>query len=979
MGILLCLVMLCSLLSVTAFADILSGVSFLLDSSDSTKGTIIGVADGYEWGLMEYVPIPASDIDDGNKYVVTGLTAGLTLSVKHNEDAISWPIAKKDAPTSEQYTITLPIDSTPGTITANVDGLQVSFNNGSSWADLPNGTAYPLPTDKNAGKIRTAEVSPSGAGETIYLASDAIDFTFSSVATYPLWVAGVQVTSLKPSGDGWIYHPSTNTLELTGTISVNELGEIAPPKCAAIYYGDTSTLKIAVSADSTVYCAVPEKTESYGIFSNGEVSLISMAEHKLAVYSMAATDTSTAIKCNGLTVDSCVSLEAEAGAAKISTGIDAGFITNNGRVSAKSAEMTFNPYDLSSENYSNAVKINGTIKQDKDTATFSATAGKAYHSQGIEAVLIDISKGSITAVSGVSASASEIPSVSSMAIVANAMEMKGGTLTASAEIGSQTSIGMQLMHPDSAVSYITDGTVSVSGGQAAVVSSGLMITQNVLGISAGSLSASSACSIGTGISGQLAITGSAIVTAEGGDKAFFVAPTINYSPNEAQVFAGAAAPGEKKSAADIANPSTYTGSKYVNISTVIPISGISLNKTTLSLREGTSETLIATITPENATDKTITWSSNNSSVATVDSTTGMITAVKRGVPCTITATTSNGKTASCTVTVTDGVHANKITLDKTSLTVEEGGSADISFVISPEDAVTKAVSVQAMDSSLVSLSNPSSSDTKVTVTGLKAGTTKLLFKSTDPSSTAGTVECAVTVTPKTYVTGIAITDATGNPLSSLSLTTKGSTKQIYAVVTPTTATNKAVEWTYTGNNTIIYLTDKTDTSCVINAYGNGTATVTATAKDGSGKTATINVTVSDTTSSYKFTYKENSGVWYYDSKTYNTFTVKCDGPYTSLQGVLIDGYIIPSSYYTVADGSTIVTFAYPYMSTLSHGRHTLSFVYPGQTVSTYIWSRSLYDPPITGDSGTAGMITALCISALAAGSCGIVLKRKKEN
>ncbi|MDE7452588.1 MAG: Ig-like domain-containing protein, partial [Paramuribaculum sp.] len=69
----------------------------------------------------------------------------------------------------------------------------------------------------------------------------------------------------------------------------------------------------------------------------------------------------------------------------------------------------------------------------------------------------------------------------------------------------------------------------------------------------------------------------------------------------------------------------------------------------VELTEGESTTLKAIITPENATEKSVTWSSSDSSVASVDAS-GLVTALKAGTA-TITATTSNGLTASCTVTV----------------------------------------------------------------------------------------------------------------------------------------------------------------------------------------------------------------------------------------------------------------------------------------------------------------------------------------
>lgn len=83
---------------------------------------------------------------------------------------------------------------------------------------------------------------------------------------------------------------------------------------------------------------------------------------------------------------------------------------------------------------------------------------------------------------------------------------------------------------------------------------------------------------------------------------------------------------------------------------IYKVTGVSLNKDSLSLEPGGSEALTATVTPDNATNKKVTWSSSASDVATVDAS-GNVTAVAEGTA-TITATTEDGgKTATCTVTV----------------------------------------------------------------------------------------------------------------------------------------------------------------------------------------------------------------------------------------------------------------------------------------------------------------------------------------
>lgn len=76
-----------------------------------------------------------------------------------------------------------------------------------------------------------------------------------------------------------------------------------------------------------------------------------------------------------------------------------------------------------------------------------------------------------------------------------------------------------------------------------------------------------------------------------------------------------------------------------------------MNKTTLSLAVGASETLVATVKPEDATDKKVTFESSTVATATVDNT-GKVVGVKTGTT-TITVKTSNGKSATCEVTITE--------------------------------------------------------------------------------------------------------------------------------------------------------------------------------------------------------------------------------------------------------------------------------------------------------------------------------------
>ena len=112
------------------------------------------------------------------------------------------------------------------------------------------------------------------------------------------------------------------------------------------------------------------------------------------------------------------------------------------------------------------------------------------------------------------------------------------------------------------------------------------------------------------------------------------------------------------------------------------VSGITLNETSAELVVGEKLNLTATIAPDNATDKSLTWSSTNEAVAVVDES-GQVTAVGSGT-CQVKATANDGsgKTASCLVTVEKN---NKLTV--TDMTQCSGGQGVLNVLLSDEETV----------------------------------------------------------------------------------------------------------------------------------------------------------------------------------------------------------------------------------------------------------------------------------------------------
>ena len=136
---------------------------------------------------------------------------------------------------------------------------------------------------------------------------------------------------------------------------------------------------------------------------------------------------------------------------------------------------------------------------------------------------------------------------------------------------------------------------------------------------------------------------------------------------------------------------------------------ISLNKSSSSIYIGDTVSLKATISPNNADDKTVTWSSSDTSIATVNSN-GTVTGKASGTA-TITAKTANGKTATCKVTVSKKPEEPKviattgISVSKTSLTLNIGENATITATVTPNNATNKNVTWTTSNNKVATVTN----------------------------------------------------------------------------------------------------------------------------------------------------------------------------------------------------------------------------------------------------------------------------------
>lgn len=263
--------------------------------------------------------------------------------------------------------------------------------------------------------------------------------------------------------------------------------------------------------------------------------------------------------------------------------------------------------------------------------------------------------------------------------------------------------------------------------------------------------------------------------------------------------------------------------------TVIKVTSVALSKISVSIIESNNETLTASIAPTNATNKKVKWKSSDNAIASVDSY-GKVTAVKAG-NATITVTTDDGnKAATCNVTVeAESVGVAGISLDKTSLTLDEGDSKTLAVTIAPINATNKKFTWKSSDDVIATVEGNGK------VTAHKAGNATITVTTNDGNKTAN---CDVTV--KAVI--VAVTEVSLDR-TSMSLV-EGNSGTLIASIAPVNATNKKVEWR-SSNDAIATV----DSNGKVTAVKTGNATITVATEDGNKK-ATCTITVFDAMSAF---------------------------------------------------------------------------------------------------------------------------------
>ena len=407
------------------------------------------------------------------------------------------------------------------------------------------------------------------------------------------------------------------------------------------------------------------------------------------------------------------------------------------------------------------------------------------------------------------------------------------------------------------------------------------------------------------------------------------------------------------------------------IDTSVAVAGISLNQPSLTLDVGkTYDGLVPEITPINATDTSVTWSSDNTDVATVDAD-GVVTAVAPGTANIIVTTTDGGKTATCAVIVNKS--DSEITTEPKANTLTYNGSLQ---ALITAGTVTGGKLVYSTDNEAWSETIPTGKDAgSYTVYYKVKGDDKyneieeqkidvtiqpksLTITADAKSKKAGDKDPALTYTSEGLVDGDSITGA---------LTRKeGETAGTYAIAVGTLTAGDNYKIEFKGADLTIAAAD----------------IITYTNTEGNGSNWTAG---SDGTLEFKFSRSVN------DSETIKHFT-----------GVKIDDTVVDSSNYTYKAGSVIVNLKSEYLAKLSEGKHTLTALFDDGddvTVSFEISAKAKQDDnkqttvdtpttkndtpkkdtpkaPTTGDKINMGIIVMLMIDSTLA-ALYLTLKRKQ--
>jgi uncharacterized protein YjdB len=253
-----------------------------------------------------------------------------------------------------------------------------------------------------------------------------------------------------------------------------------------------------------------------------------------------------------------------------------------------------------------------------------------------------------------------------------------------------------------------------------------------------------------------------------------------------------------------------SGATGVSTTCNVTVGYVKLDKSEVSLEKGKTVKLTPTVYPTSLEDKSVTWKSSNTAVATV-STAGKVKGVKAGTATITCKSVATGLSTTCKVTV------GYVKLDKTEVSLEKGKTVKLTPTVYPTSLEDKSVTWKSSNTAVATVS------TAGKVKGVKVGTATITCTSV---ATGLSTTCKVTV-----VSGAVSLNKTE------AFVEKGKTMTLKATVTPSTLTDKSVTWK-SSNTEVATVSSAGKVKGV--KYGTVTITCTSVA---TGASATCNITV----------------------------------------------------------------------------------------------------------------------------------------
>lgn len=259
----------------------------------------------------------------------------------------------------------------------------------------------------------------------------------------------------------------------------------------------------------------------------------------------------------------------------------------------------------------------------------------------------------------------------------------------------------------------------------------------------------------------------------------------------------------------------FTATETIDVVASIAVTGVAIDQASQTIDAGSTLSLSATVSPTDATNKVVEWSSDDETVATVDSD-GTVTAVGGGTA-NVTVTTDDGGLTD-TIAITVNVPVTGVSIDQSDSTIAEGDTLSLTASVAPADATNPDVQWSSSDDSIATV------DASGVVTAVASGTADITVTTDDGGFTD-----TITITVNVPVTGVSIDEGDQT-------VDEGAILELNVTVTPAGASSQDLIWTSSDENVA------TVSDGLVVASSVGTTDITVATADGS-VTDTITITV----------------------------------------------------------------------------------------------------------------------------------------